>query len=55
MDYEKRYREEMIETYMKHQGLTREEAEWKFDGFKHNFPDLYNKQFNKWFDEVHPY
>ena len=55
MDYEKRFFEHLIETYMHVLNITRDEAILKINRMKEEEPEKYQDTMNEWFDIVHPY
>ena len=55
MDYEQRFFEHLIDSYMAAGDITEDEAIFKIEKMKKEEPEEYQEELNEWFDTVHPY
>ena len=55
MDYEQRFFEHLIDSYMNIEDITEDEAILKIKKMKKEEPEKYQNKMNEWFDTVHPY
>lgn len=55
MDYEQRFLEQLIDSFMAAGDITENEAILKIEKMKKEEPEEYQKELNEWFDIVHPY
>lgn len=55
MDYEQRFFEHLIDSYMAAGDITEDEAILKIEKMKKEDPEEYQEELNEWFDTVHPY
>lgn len=55
MDYEQRFIEYLIDSFMAAGDITEKEAILKIEKMKKEEPEEYQKELNEWFDIVHPY
>ena len=55
MDYEQRFFEQLIDSYMNVEDITEDEAILKIKKMKKEEPEKYQEELNEWFDAVHPY
>lgn len=55
MDYEQRFLEQLIDSFMAAGDITEDEAILKIEKMKKEEPEEYQEELNEWFDIVHPY
>lgn len=55
MDYEQRFLEQLIDSFMAAEDITEDEAILKIKKMKKEEPEEYQEELNEWFDTVHPY
>ena len=55
MDYEQRFLEQLIDSFMVVRDITEDEAILKIEKMKKEEPEKYQEELNEWFDIVHPY
>ena len=55
MDYEQRFLEQLIDSFIAAGDITEDEAILKIEKMKKEEPEEYQKELNEWFDIVHPY
>ena len=55
MDYEQRFFEHLIDSFMAAEDITEDEAILKIEKMKKEEHEEYKEELNKWFDIVHPY